>query len=120
MKAYPGDELYETLRNVFDFDVYGVETTEKLDEVLRKHGSVLCIRRCPAIDLQGPYFTRQGCRSDHAESQKSPRYAVRPKEDRPRQAETRAGGPDRRNTYRREHFRWWGKMPLSSLTYDVR
>ena len=53
MQAYPGDELHETLRNVFDFDVYRVETTEKLDEVLRKHGSVLCTRRGPAIDLQG-------------------------------------------------------------------
>lgn len=38
MQAYPGDELGETLRNVFDFDVYRIETTEKLDEVLRKHG----------------------------------------------------------------------------------
>ncbi|KAF8263236.1 AAA domain-containing protein [Lactarius quietus] len=38
MQAYPDDELHETLRNVFDFDVYRVETTEKLDEVLRKHG----------------------------------------------------------------------------------
>jgi hypothetical protein len=42
MQAYPGDELGETLRNVFDFDVYRIETTEKLDEVLRKHGSVPC------------------------------------------------------------------------------
>ena len=42
MQAYPGDELDDTLRNVFDFDVYRIETTEKLDEVLRRHGSVLC------------------------------------------------------------------------------
>ncbi|KAI0265323.1 AAA domain-containing protein [Gloeopeniophorella convolvens] len=38
MRAYPGDELDDTLRNVFDFDVYRLETTEKLDEILRKHG----------------------------------------------------------------------------------
>ncbi|KAH9010140.1 AAA domain-containing protein [Lactarius hengduanensis] len=41
MQAYPDDELDDTLRNVFDFDVYRIETTEKLDEILRKHGSVL-------------------------------------------------------------------------------
>ncbi|KAH9028964.1 AAA domain-containing protein [Lactarius pseudohatsudake] len=38
MQAYPDDELDDTLRNVFDFDVYRIETTEKLDEILRKHG----------------------------------------------------------------------------------
>lgn len=38
MQAYPNDELDDTLRNVFDFDVYRIETTEKLDEVLRRHG----------------------------------------------------------------------------------
>ena len=37
MQAYPGDDLDDTLRNVFDFDVYRVETVEKLDEILRKH-----------------------------------------------------------------------------------
>ena len=42
MQAYPDDELDDTLRNVFDFDVYHIETTEKLDEVLRRNGSVLC------------------------------------------------------------------------------
>ncbi|KAH9046612.1 AAA domain-containing protein [Lactarius hengduanensis] len=40
MQAYPDDELDDTLRNVFDFDVYRIEITEKLDEILRKHGSV--------------------------------------------------------------------------------
>ncbi|KAH8990895.1 AAA domain-containing protein [Lactarius hatsudake] len=38
IQAYPDDELDDTLRNVFDFDVYRIETTEKLDEILRKHG----------------------------------------------------------------------------------
>ncbi|KAH9028969.1 AAA domain-containing protein [Lactarius pseudohatsudake] len=38
LQAYPDDELDDTLRNVFDFDVYRIETTEKLDEILRKHG----------------------------------------------------------------------------------
>ncbi|KAH9164938.1 AAA domain-containing protein [Lactarius sanguifluus] len=38
MQAYPDDELDDTLRNVFDFDVYRIETTEKLDDILRKHG----------------------------------------------------------------------------------
>ncbi|KAI9450095.1 AAA domain-containing protein [Lactarius psammicola] len=38
MQAYPDDEVDDTLRNVFDFDVYRIETTEKLDEILRKHG----------------------------------------------------------------------------------
>ncbi|KAH8982346.1 AAA domain-containing protein [Lactarius hatsudake] len=38
MQTYPDDELYDTLRNVFDFDVCRIETTEKLDEILRKHG----------------------------------------------------------------------------------
>ncbi|KAI0296956.1 AAA domain-containing protein [Multifurca ochricompacta] len=38
MRAYPDDDLDDTLRNVFDFDVYRIETTEKLDEILRKHG----------------------------------------------------------------------------------
>ena len=51
MQAYPGDELHETLRNVFDFDVYRIETIEKLDEVLRKHGSV----------PSGCYVDRPGC-----------------------------------------------------------
>jgi von Willebrand factor A domain-containing protein 8 len=37
MEAYPGDDLDDTLRNVFDFDVYRVETAEKLDEILRKY-----------------------------------------------------------------------------------
>jgi hypothetical protein len=37
MQAYPADDLDDTLRNVFDFDVYRVETVEKLDEILRKH-----------------------------------------------------------------------------------
>jgi hypothetical protein len=40
MQAYPADDLDDTLRNVFDFDVYRVETVEKLDEILRKHRSV--------------------------------------------------------------------------------
>jgi hypothetical protein len=37
MQAYPCDNLDDTLRNVFDFDVYRVETVEKLDEILRKY-----------------------------------------------------------------------------------
>lgn len=37
MQAYPSDDLDDTLRNVFDFDVYRAETVEKLDEILRKH-----------------------------------------------------------------------------------
>ncbi len=41
LQAYPNDELDDTLRNVFDFDVYRIETNEKLDEILRKHGSVV-------------------------------------------------------------------------------
>ena len=44
MQAYPNDELGETLRNVFDVNVYPVETTEKLGEVPLKHGSVLRTR----------------------------------------------------------------------------
>lgn len=40
MQAYPGDDLDDTLRNVFDFDVYRVETIEKLHEILLKHRSV--------------------------------------------------------------------------------
>lgn len=38
MRAYPDDGLEATLRNVFDFDVYKPETTEKLAQVLAKHG----------------------------------------------------------------------------------
>ena len=37
MQAYPGDDVDDTLRNVFDFDVYRVETVEKLDEILRTY-----------------------------------------------------------------------------------
>ena len=44
MQAYPNDELGETLRNVFDVDVYRIEATEKLEEVPQKHGSVLRTR----------------------------------------------------------------------------
>ncbi|KAH9160345.1 hypothetical protein EDB89DRAFT_2081954 [Lactarius sanguifluus] len=39
LRGIPRRELDDTLRNVFDFDVYRIETTEKLDEILRKHGS---------------------------------------------------------------------------------
>ena len=50
MQAYPGDELHKTLRNVFDFDVYRIETMERLDEVLRKHGSVHAMSIDPVVD----------------------------------------------------------------------
>ncbi|KAH8980661.1 AAA domain-containing protein [Lactarius akahatsu] len=51
MQAYPDDELNDTLRNVFDFDVYRIETTEKLDEILRKHGTVVYVHMKP-LDMQ--------------------------------------------------------------------
>ncbi|KAH8984497.1 AAA domain-containing protein [Lactarius hatsudake] len=47
MQTYPDDELDDTLRNVFDFDVYRIETTEKLDEILRKHGIVVYVHMKP-------------------------------------------------------------------------
>ncbi|KAH9008642.1 hypothetical protein EDB84DRAFT_1446817 [Lactarius hengduanensis] len=44
--------------------------------------------------------------SDHTESQETTRHAVRPTEDRPRQAETRTGRSERRSAYGQEHIRW--------------
>ena len=38
MRAYPHDPLYNAIRNVFDFDVYKLETMEKLADVLQHHG----------------------------------------------------------------------------------
>ncbi|KAA1472001.1 hypothetical protein DENSPDRAFT_859246 [Dentipellis sp. KUC8613] len=38
MRAYPNDTLDETLRNVFDFDVYKQDTIDKLADILRHHG----------------------------------------------------------------------------------
>ncbi|KAI0315297.1 AAA domain-containing protein [Amylostereum chailletii] len=38
MRAYPTDTLDNTLRNVFDFDVYKPDTMEKLATVLEHHG----------------------------------------------------------------------------------
>ncbi|TFK31838.1 AAA domain-containing protein [Crucibulum laeve] len=38
MKAYPNDSLGNSLRNVFDFDIYKPETIDKLSEILLHHG----------------------------------------------------------------------------------
>ncbi|KAI0049548.1 hypothetical protein FA95DRAFT_1489014 [Auriscalpium vulgare] len=38
MKAYPTDSLDNTLRNIFDFDVFRPETIDKLAEILNHHG----------------------------------------------------------------------------------
>lgn len=38
MQAYPDDSLEETLRNVFDFDVYKPDTIKKLGDILNQHG----------------------------------------------------------------------------------
>ncbi|EPQ51988.1 hypothetical protein GLOTRDRAFT_132574 [Gloeophyllum trabeum ATCC 11539] len=38
MRAYPNDSLEDTLRNVFDFDVYKRETIDKLADILEHHG----------------------------------------------------------------------------------
>ncbi|KAL0946287.1 hypothetical protein HGRIS_012537 [Hohenbuehelia grisea] len=38
MQAYPEDSLGETLRNVFDYDIYKPETIDKLAEILEHHG----------------------------------------------------------------------------------
>ncbi|KXN89721.1 von Willebrand factor A domain-containing protein 8 [Leucoagaricus sp. SymC.cos] len=38
MKAYPNDTLGESLRNIFDFDIYKPEAIDKLSEILVKHG----------------------------------------------------------------------------------
>ncbi|THH30493.1 hypothetical protein EUX98_g3701 [Antrodiella citrinella] len=41
IKAYPNDPLENTLRNVFDFDVYKPDTVKKLAEILEHHGLVV-------------------------------------------------------------------------------
>ncbi|KAI0061227.1 hypothetical protein BV25DRAFT_1857935 [Artomyces pyxidatus] len=38
MRAYPNDTLDNTLRNVFDFDVYRPETIDRLADILQHHG----------------------------------------------------------------------------------
>lgn len=40
MQTYADDPLEETLRNVFDFDVYKPDTITKLGEILDHHGYV--------------------------------------------------------------------------------
>jgi hypothetical protein len=60
MQAYPGDDLDDTLRNVFDFDVYRVETVEKLDEILRKHRFVHpSLKRPLAVDCRDAGYARR-------------------------------------------------------------
>ena len=60
MQAYPGDDLDDTLRNVFDFDVYRIETVEKLDEILRKHRFVYPIpKQLLAVDCRDTGYARK-------------------------------------------------------------
>ena len=43
MQTYADDPLEDTLRNVFDFDVYKPETITKLGQILNHHGYVLMV-----------------------------------------------------------------------------
>jgi von Willebrand factor A domain-containing protein 8 len=64
MRAYPADDLDDTLRNVFDFDVYRIETIERLDEILRKHRSVNATKiYSPALTCQKRRLRAQGTNS---------------------------------------------------------
>ena len=38
MRTYPNDTLDESLRNIFDFDVFKQETINYLAEILEHHG----------------------------------------------------------------------------------
>ena len=40
MRAYPDDTLEDTLRNVFDFDVYKPEAIDLMIQVFNRHGFV--------------------------------------------------------------------------------
>jgi hypothetical protein len=44
MRAYPDDDLETSLRNIFDFDIYKLETIERLGGILELHGYVLACR----------------------------------------------------------------------------
>ena len=43
MQTYADDPLEDTLRNVFDFDVYKPETITKLGQILNHHGHVFMV-----------------------------------------------------------------------------
>ena len=47
MQTYAADPLEDTLRNVFDFDVYKPETITKLGQILNHHGYVLMVHDEP-------------------------------------------------------------------------
>lgn len=52
MRAFPEDSLENTLRNVFDFDVYKPEAIDYLLEVFNRHGFVgLCHISSRAFNL---------------------------------------------------------------------
>lgn len=38
MRAYPSDNLETSLRNIFDFDIYKLDTMERLADILEHYG----------------------------------------------------------------------------------